>query len=101
MVLDTNGDGRITKPWNEPPTGTNAPVVDPKLDTRVTLGTYAYGVVSNPVDDSAWAVSDDFPGDGVRWIRRQVGIDAVVVNGEVTWSADGGYAASVPLAQAG
>lgn len=67
MVLDTNGDGRITKPWNEPATGTNAPVVDPKLDTRVTLGTYAYGVVSNPVDDTAWAVSDDFPGELFRF----------------------------------
>jgi N-acyl-D-aspartate/D-glutamate deacylase len=35
--------------------------------------------------------SHDFPGDGVRWIRRQEGVDAVVVNGEVTWSADRGY----------
>lgn len=37
--------------------------------------------------------SDDFPGDGIRWIRRQEGVDTVVVNGEVTWSADDGYAA--------
>ncbi|MFV0307506.1 MAG: N-acyl-D-amino-acid deacylase family protein [Desertimonas sp.] len=36
--------------------------------------------------------SDDFPGDGIRWIRRQEGIDTVVVNGEVTWTATGGYA---------
>jgi N-acyl-D-amino-acid deacylase len=36
--------------------------------------------------------SDDFPGDGVRWIRRQEGVDTVVVNGEVTWTADDGYA---------
>jgi N-acyl-D-amino-acid deacylase len=42
--------------------------------------------------------SDDFPGDGVRWIRRQEGIDQVVVNGEITWSADAGYA---PDARAG
>ncbi len=35
--------------------------------------------------------SDDFPGDGVRWIRRQEGVDTVIVNGETTWSADGGY----------
>ncbi|MGB0113439.1 MAG: amidohydrolase family protein [Ilumatobacteraceae bacterium] len=35
--------------------------------------------------------SDDFPGDGQRWIRRQEGIDTVVVNGEVTWSAEAGY----------
>lgn len=36
--------------------------------------------------------SHDFPGDGIRWIRRQEGVDTVVVNGEVTWNADGGYA---------
>ena len=37
--------------------------------------------------------SDDFPGDGLRWIRRQEGVDTVVVNGEVTWSAVDGYVA--------
>ena len=37
--------------------------------------------------------SDDFPGDGIRWIRRQEGIDTVVVNGEITWTADDGYIA--------
>jgi N-acyl-D-aspartate/D-glutamate deacylase len=42
--------------------------------------------------------SDDFPGDKVRWIRRQEGVDAVVVNGEVTWEAGAGY---VPEARAG
>ena len=42
--------------------------------------------------------SDDFPGEGVRWIRRQEGVDTVVVNGEVTWSAAAGY---VPDARAG
>lgn len=42
--------------------------------------------------------SDDFPGDGIRWIRRQEGIDTVVVNGEVTWTAADGY---VPDARAG
>ena len=40
--------------------------------------------------------SDDFPGGGTRWIRRQEGIDTVVVNGEVTWSADDGYFARRP-----
>ncbi len=39
--------------------------------------------------------SDDFPGEGVRWIRRQEGVDAVVVNGDITWSADAGYAPEV------
>ena len=42
--------------------------------------------------------SDDFPGGGTRWIRRQEGIDTVIVNGEVTWSSDDGYA---PDARAG
>jgi N-acyl-D-aspartate/D-glutamate deacylase len=42
--------------------------------------------------------SDDFPGDGIRWIRRQEGVDTVVVNGEVTWDARDGYA---PDARAG
>ncbi len=37
--------------------------------------------------------SDDFPGDGIRWIRRQEGIDTVVVNGEITWTTDDGYIA--------
>jgi N-acyl-D-amino-acid deacylase len=42
--------------------------------------------------------SDDFPGDGVRWIRRQEGVDTVIVNGEITWSAPDGYS---PEARAG
>ncbi len=37
--------------------------------------------------------SNDFPGDGIRWIRRQEGIDTVIVNGEITWTADDGYVA--------
>ena len=36
--------------------------------------------------------SDDFPGDGIRWIRRQEGVDTVVVNGEITWTDTDGYA---------
>ncbi|MDY7104800.1 MAG: amidohydrolase family protein [Actinomycetota bacterium] len=42
--------------------------------------------------------SDDFPGDGIRWIRRQEGVDTVIVNGEVTWTDADGYA---PGARAG
>jgi N-acyl-D-aspartate/D-glutamate deacylase len=37
--------------------------------------------------------SDDFPGDGIRWIRRQEGVETVIVNGAITWSADAGYVA--------
>jgi hypothetical protein len=35
--------------------------------------------------------SDDFPGDGIRWVRRSVGMDAVVVGGEPTWNTTDGY----------
>ena len=42
--------------------------------------------------------SDDFPGDGIRWIRRQEGVDTVVVNGEVSWTDADGY---LPDARAG
>ncbi len=43
--------------------------------------------------------SDDFPGDSIRWIRRQEGIDTVVVNGEITWTADDGYIADARAGQ--
>ena len=43
------------------------------------------------IDRGPEVASDDFPGGGTRWIRRSVGIDAVVVNGTVTWTADDGY----------
>ncbi len=45
------------------------------------------------VDRGPEIASDDFPGEGFRWIRRQVGIDTVVVNGELTWTAADGYVA--------
>ena len=46
-IVDTNGDGRITRPWNSG----NGPR-DPNLDTQFTG--FAYGVVVNPVDNSVW-----------------------------------------------
>jgi hypothetical protein len=46
-VLDTNGDGKITRGWTEP----NEPV-DPTRDHRVTFGCYA--VAASPLDGSAW-----------------------------------------------
>jgi N-acyl-D-aspartate/D-glutamate deacylase len=33
----------------------------------------------------------DLPGDGLRWLRHAVGIDFVLVNGAVAWSAEAGY----------
>ena len=71
QVLDTNGDGKITRPWNVPDGRRPAPPgrrrhdgrrrapdaarrVDPKLDTMVSYS--LYGVIPSPVDDSVWGV---------------------------------------------
>ena len=60
-VLDTNGDGVITKPWNEP----RAADSDPGLDTRIAG--FAYGIIPNPVDGSVWiARTQPVPGQLIR-----------------------------------
>ena len=46
-MLDTNGDGKITKPWTEP----NEPI-DPTKDHRITFGCYSISV--SPADGSVW-----------------------------------------------
>ena len=62
-VVDTNGDGRITKPWNE---ANQRGIIedddfDPTRDTRVVVG--SYGVVPDPLQATAvWIVSNRFPG---------------------------------------
>ena len=62
-VVDTNGDGVITRPWNEP-----GDEVDPGRDTRIAG--FAYGIIANPVDDTAWvARTGPFPGRLVRLDR--------------------------------
>ena len=61
-VVDTNGDGRITKPWNEPDASGSG--FDPMLDTRVTVG--AYGIVVSPVDGSIWGAQQSYPGKIIR-----------------------------------
>ncbi|MEE2637445.1 MAG: carboxypeptidase-like regulatory domain-containing protein [Acidobacteriota bacterium] len=62
-VIDTNGDGVITKPWTEP-----GEVGDPTRDTRI-VG-FAYGVIASPTDGSAWiARTGPFPGRLVRLAR--------------------------------
>jgi N-acyl-D-aspartate/D-glutamate deacylase len=33
----------------------------------------------------------DLPGDGIRWVRHAVGVEGVIVNGALAWSAAGGY----------
>ena len=65
-VIDTNGDGTITTPWNEPPARGREPEFDAALDTRVIVG--AYAVITNPVDDAVWIVSDDYPGTLARMV---------------------------------
>ena len=61
-VLDTNGDGTITQPWNEP--GDDGP--DSSRDTRIAFG--GYGVIPDPTDpDVAWlSQTGPFPGRIVR-----------------------------------
>ena len=61
-VIDTNGDGRITKPWNEPGRGAS---FDPSRDTRVVAG--SYGLVADPkVGTVVWLSSAQYPGKLVR-----------------------------------
>jgi len=93
QVLDTNGDGKITRPFNviqqgrvvdasilyatdtaaAPGAGRGrgqAPTVafDPTKDTLVSYSLYA--VIPSPVDDSVWGVSESpFPGMLVRMMR--------------------------------
>ena len=59
-VLDTNGDGKPTKPWNG-----IGEEVDPTRDTLVRAG--GYGVIYNPRDGTLWASqTGPFPGRIVR-----------------------------------
>jgi hypothetical protein len=89
QVLDTNGDGKITKPWNTVIPGRGgedsvlyqsdtaggaatkgrgpAATFDPKLDTIVSYSMYS--VIPSPVDDSVWGVSETFPGYLIRLQR--------------------------------
>jgi hypothetical protein len=68
-VLDTNGDGKISSPWNEPDRRGNYENMDTALDTRVVVG--SYGIVADPLDDKAvWISSTQYPG---RLARLHVG----------------------------
>ncbi len=53
-------------------------------------------VVFDPasIDRGEEVGASDLPGDGFRYIRHSVGVDTVIVNGHVTWSAEDGYAAA-------
>ena len=68
QTLDTNGDGKITRPWNTPAArGAAAAPIDPKLDTMVSYPLYS--LVPSPVDDAVWGVSERFPGFLIRMQR--------------------------------
>jgi hypothetical protein len=94
QVLDTNGDGKITRPFNrvtprrggedllyngDTAGGPAAPAggrgrggqpqaaFDPKLDTLISYNLYS--VIPSPVDDSVWGISETYPGFLVRMQR--------------------------------
>jgi hypothetical protein len=54
QVVDTNGDGKITKPWNKPGE------TDARRDTEVRYNLYS--IIPSPVDGSVWGASEEFPG---------------------------------------
>ena len=75
QIVDTNGDRRITKPWNVPVRNRaegfeedivemSYPGFDPKRDTQVMVG--AYGLIVNPADGSVWGAQESSPGKIVR-----------------------------------
>src|SRR5204863_3975620 len=88
QVLDTNGDGKITKPFNQVAGGRGADSllyagdtagggraagrgrggpIDPTLDTQVSYSLYS--VIPSPVDTAVWGVSERYPGYLVRMER--------------------------------
>ena len=79
MVVDTNGDGRISKPWNQPVGamrsqnegggGGRLVDVDLTLDTRMNPG--SYGIIADTQEEGvAWGVGTEFPG---RIYRLDIG----------------------------
>lgn len=64
------------------------------LDRRGLLEAgYAADVVvfdDSCIDRDREELADDLPG-GIRWIRRSVGVDTVMVNGAITWTQGNGY----------
>jgi hypothetical protein len=92
QVVDTNGDGKITRPWNVLPTSRGGEVsilystdtatdpaaarankekgtvvLDPNKDTMISYSLYS--MIPSPVDDSVWGVSEVFPGYLIRMQR--------------------------------
>jgi hypothetical protein len=65
QIIDTNGDGKITKPWNAA-TNRNP---DPKLDTEVRRNLYT--VIPDPTDGNiVWGASEGSTGEDRGYIVR-------------------------------
>ena len=92
LVVDTNGDGVITKPWNVAVASAGGftyrvdavraqeeraaagetettPAPDPRYDTQLSYGLYS--VIPSPVDDSVWGASQTYPGYIIRLMRGE------------------------------
>ena len=89
QAVDTNGDGKITRPFNVVNTRQGGEVsilyttdtasgpirqtkqsnepFDPKKDTLISYSLYS--IIPSPVDDSVWGVSEVFPGYLIRMQR--------------------------------
>lgn len=64
QIIDTNGDGVITKPWN----AAGEEEYNPDLDTEVRYNLYS--VIPDPNDgDIVWGASESYPGHIVRLDR--------------------------------
>ena len=59
QIVDSNGDGKITKPWNVP-----GQPADARRDTEVRHNLYS--VIPSPIDNSVWGASENTPGYIVR-----------------------------------
>jgi hypothetical protein len=65
QVIDTNGDGKITKPWN----AADNKKPDPKLDTEVRKSLYS--VIPDPTDANiVWGASEGSTGEERGYIVR-------------------------------
>jgi len=47
---------------------------------------------ADTIDRGSEYYVQDVPGDGSRYVRDSIGVEAVIVGGEVAWQATGGYA---------
>ena len=83
QIIDTNGDGVITKPWNS--SGGENP--NPDLDTEVSFRLYS--VIPDPRDgDVVWGASESYPGHIVRLDRGDSSPETCI--SEVYHVAEGG-----------